>query len=91
MDRTIIIGRLVENPKRVSDNKVTFHIANATIKDGSELVNFHHILTFGKQAELSMQYLHKKDLCCVEGSLVKTESGKVVIHAAHITFLSPKK
>lgn len=90
MFRTVIIGRLVENPKRVSDNNVTFHIANATIKDGSELVNFPHILTFGKQAELAMQYLHKKDLCCVEGSLTKTESGKIAIRATHITFLSSK-
>ena len=88
---TIIIGRLVENPKRISGNKVTFHISNATLKDGVEVVNFHNILTSGKQAELAMQYLHERDLCCIEGSLTKTESGKIAIHATRITFLSPKK
>lgn len=91
MNRTVIIGRLVENPKRMNDNNVVFTISNATIKDGNEVMNFHNILTFGKQAGLAMQHLHKKDLCCIEGSLTKTESGGVAIRAMHITFLSSKK
>lgn len=90
MNKTIVIGRLMENPKRISDNNVVFYVANTTIKASNEVVNYHRILTLGRQAELAMQHLHKKDLCCIEGKLTKSESGEISIAAEHITFLCKK-
>lgn len=90
MNKTIVIGRLMENPKRISDNNVVFYVTNTALKEDNEVMKHHRILTFGKQAELAMRHLHKKDLCCIEGKLAKAESGEISIAAEHITFLCKK-
>lgn len=98
-NRTIIIGRLGEDPKLEIGDKVEschFTISNSTFRDGVEEVQWHDMVTFGKQARVCAEHLHKGDLCCVEGRLdskTYTKDGekmyKQTIIAERITFLSP--
>lgn len=103
-NRTIIIGRLGEDPKLKTGGKVdscTFTISNSTSRDGVEEVQWHDMVAFGKQARVCAEHLHKGDLCCVEGKLdcqnyIKDgeKMYKQTIIAERITFLStarPKK
>ena len=72
-NKTILIGRLGADPELKTGGKsdlAHFSICNATIdKDGREEVQWHRVKAFGKQAHLCKTYLHKGDLCCVEGRL----------------------
>lgn len=98
-NRTVLIGRLGEDPELRPHSKAEFqtefYIGNNTIVDGKEVMDWHKIVAFGKQAKLCSGYLHKGDLCCIEGRLdidTRTESYKQHIVAERITFLSaPKK
>ncbi len=97
-NKTIIIGRLGEDPKLKPHSKAEFqtefYISNCTIRDGEEVVQWHKIAAFGKQAKLCADYLHKGDLCCIEGRLdidTRTEPYKQYIVAERITFLSASK
>lgn len=94
-NKTIIIGRLGRDPEiehTANGDVARFAISNNTIKDGVELVNWHRIKAVGKQAQLCVEYLHKGDLCCIEGSLnyrmIDGERRNITIIADHITFLS---
>ena len=97
-NQTVIIGRLGENPELKPHSKAEFqtefYISNNTIIDGKEVTNWHKIAAFGKQAKLCSDYLHKGDLCCIEGKLdidTRTEPFKQYIVAERITFLSASK
>ena len=97
-NETVIIGRLGENPELKPHSKAEFQtqftISSSTIKDGKEEVIWHRIGAFGKQAKLCADYLHKGDLCCIEGRLdldTRTEPYKQYIVAERITFLSASK
>lgn len=100
-NKTIIIGRLGQDPVFKSGAKTDtarFTLCNTTVKDGKEDVQWHNIVSFGKQANLVMEHLHKGDLVCIEGRLdskaydAKTgESKSVAIIAERMTFLSSKK
>lgn len=105
-NRVIIIGRLGQKPelKEVQrDGKTTyytvFEVSNATFQDGYEVVSWHKVSAFGKQARLCCEHLNEGDLCCVEGSLdqrkYENATGKIalttVIVAERITFLSKRK
>jgi len=97
MNKTIIIGRLCRDPKSVNDNVTKFTLRNTTIRDGVEEAQYHAVVAFGRQATLCLEYLHKGDLCCVEGRLdtykyeVKGEIRyRQSIIAEHITFLTHK-
>ena len=72
-NKTIIIGRLGADPElKTGGNSefANFSICNAVVdKEGHEDVQWHRIKAFGKQAQLCKNYLHKGDLCCVEGRL----------------------
>lgn len=97
-NKTIIIGRLGEDPELKLQSKAefqtAFYIYNCVIVDGEEVKQWHKIAAFGKQAKLCTDYLHKGDLCCVEGRLdidTHTEPYKTILIAERITFLSAVK
>lgn len=98
-NRTIIIGRLGEKPelkKMKSDmDYCRFWISNSTFQDGQEIVQWHEIMTVGKQARVCAEHLDKGDLCCIEGRLDRKtfmkdgeEKYMQLIIAERITFLS---
>ena len=89
-NKTIIIGRLGQEPVFKSGAKTDtarFTLCNTVVKDGKEDVQWHNIVSFGKQANLVMEHLHKGDLVCIEGRL----HPKAGIIAERIVFLSSKK
>ena len=100
-NKTILIGRLGRDPELFHSDKtdyVHFSICNSSFKDGQETVQFHNICAFGNQARLCHEYLHKGDLCCIEGRLdssfyekdgVRKHSQSVI--AEHITFLPSRR
>ena len=92
-NKIIIIGRLGQEPVFKAGAKTDtakFTLCNSTVKDGKEEVQWHNIVSFGKQANLVMEHLHKGDLVCIEGRL--DLSGKrTEIIAERMTFLSSKK
>ena len=90
-NRTIIIGRLGENPKLVNKKYASFTLCNTTIdgKSGEETIMWHKIIVCEKQRDLVMSHLRKGDLCCIEGRLTQdVYKGSNVICAERITFLS---
>lgn len=92
-NRTILIGRLGQNPQE-HGNYVAFPILNTTVSDGKEQIQTHKIVVFGKQKEICMKHLSKGDLCCIEGKIdSETIEGKIdsetsAIVCERITFLS---
>lgn len=96
-NKTIIIGRLGKDPELKKGSKADyamFPILNTTFKDGKEEINWHKVAAFGKQAILCHDYLHKGDLCCIEGRIDAREYNgniKQTIVAERITFLSSRK
>lgn len=100
-NKTIIIGRLGNNPKYEHSEKgdiACFCVSNNTFRDGAEIINWHDIKAVGKQAKLCAEYLHEGDLCCIEGTLdtkVCKKDGEMrysqVVVAEHVTFLTPKR
>lgn len=91
-NKTILIGRLGENPKPVNEKRASFTICNTTVdgKSGKETVVWYRIIVCGKQRDIVMSNLHKGDLCCIEGRLTPElyEKASNVICAERITFLS---
>jgi single-strand DNA-binding protein len=109
-NQTIIIGRLGNDPEMSETKRLNpetgnpleiakFKLSNTVIKDGKEEIQWHDLVAFGKQAILCHDYLHKGDLCCVEGRLdrhqYKSQDGeeifKTTIIAERITFLQSSK
>lgn len=97
-NKTIIIGRLGEDPELKPHSKAefqtAFYVYNCAIVDGEEVKQWHKIAAFGKQAKLCADYLHKGDLCCIEGRLdidTRTEPFKQYIISERIAFLSAVK
>lgn len=108
MNKVILIGRLGKDPEdrvtaggtRVSN----FSLATSQFRPGNgngtaqESTEWHRIVTFGKAAELCIQYLHKGSRVCVEGSLQTRSWEKppgerhyiTEIVAARVTFLDSK-
>lgn len=71
-NKTILIGRLGNDPELASTSDGTFakfSICNSTFENGEEKVQWHNIIAVGKQANVCMEHLHKGDLCCIEGHL----------------------
>ena len=101
-NKTILIGRLGQDPE-YKQGKTTpyarFQICNSSVsKDGTNDVQWHRVCAFGKQASICHDYLHKGDLCCIEGRLdahfyekdgIKREYNSVI--AEKITFLSSRR
>lgn len=109
-NKTIIIGRLCNDPEMIETKSLNletgkpleiakFKLSNTVIKDGKEEIQWHDLAAFGRQAILCHDYLHKGDLCCVEGRLdrhcYKSQGGeeifKTTIIAERITFLPSSK
>lgn len=109
-NKTIIIGRLGNDPEMAETKRLNpetgkpleiakFKLSNTVIKDGKEEIQWHDLAAFGKQAILCHDYLHKGDLCCVEGRLdrhqYKSQDGeeifKTTIIAERITFIQSSK
>ena len=98
-NKTIIIGRLGNDPELSKDGKkASFTLCNSTVRDGVEDVQWHQIYAVGKQIPLVMDYLHKGDLVCIEGSLTQRKVQKdgetfykTAIVSEHITFLTSRK
>lgn len=101
-NKTILIGRLGQEPTLEHSPKkgdvAVFTITNNSLHNGEEVVQFHKISAFGNQAKLCVEYLHKGDLCCIEGRLdtYTYEKDGVVCYsqsiiAEHITFLTSRK
>lgn len=102
-DRTIIIGRITDDPKfeRLSDDRANaiarFTLSNSTFRDGQEIPDFHACVAFARQAELVHDHLRKGDLLCVEGRYsmdARTVKGVALapctIAAENIVFLSSR-
>ena len=101
-NKTIIIGRLGFDPE-LKQGKTTaytrFSLSNNNVsKEGQSEVQWHKICAFGKQADLCHKYLHKGDLCCIEGRLDSRSYEKngqkqytSSIIAERITFLNNKR
>ena len=94
-NKTILIGRLKDDPIRIkhddsSKDYLKFVILNS---NSDQSVNTNNVFAFGKQADVCKKYLHKGDLCCIEGEIVKSElTGKQPkIVAEKVTFLSAKR
>lgn len=90
-NETVVLGRLKDDPVRVAHDDrtkdyVKFFICRVN-NDGT--VDEHKIVSFGKQADLCEKYIHKNDLCCIEG-VICTETSSRQIIAKKITFLSKK-
>lgn len=109
-NKTIIIGRLGNDPEMTETKSLNLEtgkpleiaklkLSNTVIRDGKEEIQWHDLAAFGRQAILCHDYLHKGDLCCVDGRLdrqhYKSQDGeeifKTTIIAEHITFLSSSK
>lgn len=109
-NKTIIVGRLGNDPEMTETKSLNletgkpieiarFKLSNTVFRDGKEETQWHDLAAFGKQAILCHDYLHKGDLCCVEGRLdrqhYKSQDGeeifKTTIIAERITFLSSSK
>lgn len=77
LNHVIIIGNLTRDPELKSlpsGNKVTnFSVATNRVwmKDGekNEDVEYHNVVTFGRQAETSAQYLKKGSQAMIQGRL----------------------
>ena len=72
-NETVVIGRLKDDPRRTTLNGkdcLKFIVCQELY---DQTVNEHDVFAFGKQAYLCERYLHKGDLCCVEGSVRKSE------------------
>ena len=96
--KTIIIGRVGETPelKKVNGESMTnFPICNCDFNNGQEIVRWHRIAVFGKQAKVVCEHIVKGDLICIEGRLSgeSTNDGKVmpIITAENVCFLSSRK
>lgn len=102
-DKTIIIGRITDEPKfeRLSDDRMNaiarFTLSNSTFRDGQESPDYHACVALGKQAGVVRDHLHKGDLLCIEGSYsmdAQTVKGVALapctIAAENITFLSSR-
>lgn len=97
-DKVILIGRLVNAPLFAKSGRK--EICKLLIRSTSmgEKVSNHDVMAFGRQARLCNEYLHKGDLCCIEGSIDartyecdgKTEQYQCII-AESVTFLSKPK
>lgn len=91
-NKTIIIGRAKDAPSKwnkLGTDVVWFTLWNCTIdKDGNEVKDEHKIFAVGKQAQLTMDYLHEGMLVCIEGSPRRLGDG---IIAERIVFLSQAK
>lgn len=77
-DRTIIIGRTVDQPTafgakahRKSRSGVRFRIWIRTFADGQEVRQYHDIAAFGKLAATIYDNLGAGDLCLIEGRLAR--------------------
>ncbi len=98
-NQTIIIGRVSEDIvlKQDKDNRdyAKFTICNTTVDEShKEVVQFHSLIAFGKQAKVCAEYLKKGDLCCVEGKVNRKmleNEDRVVVEASRISFLSSRK
>lgn len=100
-NKTIIIGRLGQDPvmKTAENQNIThFTICQSFGQKDSESLQWHKVCAFGKQAQLCHDYLHKGDLCCIEGRLdshsyIKDGEKKYSqsIIAETITFLAGKR
>lgn len=93
-NKTIIIGRLGQEPVFKAGAKTDtarFTLCNSVVKDGKEEVQWHNIVSFGRQANLVMEHLHKGDLVCIEGRLDSKAYSAERIIAERMTFLASKK
>lgn len=92
-NKIIIIGRLGQEPVFKAGAKTDtarFTLCNSVVKDGKEEVQWHNIVSLGKQANLVMEHLHKGDLVCIEGRLdLKAYSERII--AERMTFIASKK
>ena len=107
MNRVFLIGRLGRNPEDRMTSTGTpvscFSLATDHIRtvngNRERITEWHRVVCFGKLAELSVQYLLKGRLVCVEGSLQtrsweKTQGEKrysTEIVASRLIFLESKE
>ena len=100
-NKTIIIGRLGRDPEVRQGEKTefaNFSLCHSSTRDGKEVVQWHNIVAFGKQAQICSKYLRKGDLCCVEGHIdARSYEKNGERRTAHsivlerVTFLSPQR
>lgn len=92
-NKTIIIGRLCEDPTKLREELCRFPIVFTEHVCGEERTVTQQVFAYGKQAEICVKHLSKGDLCCIEGRLEYDKNTKTVksIVAERITFLSTKR
>lgn len=79
--KVFIIGRLGSDPtirsyKSGTGEMAMFSVAVNSKHRGEVKTEWHNVRVFGKQVENCKQYLHKGDMCCVEGRLEQQEYEK---------------
>ena len=108
MNKVILIGRLGRDPEdrmTAGGTRVAnFSLATNQLRPGNgngaaqETTEWHRIVAFGKAADLCVQYLHKGNQVCVEGSLQTRSWEKppgekhytTEVVASRVTFLDGK-
>ena len=95
-NKTILIGRLREDPKINDKGICQFTVNNRKLDyDGNETEDNQSCFAKNKQSKIIMDYLSKGDLVCVEGKLhidkSNPEDFKRTIEAERITFLTRRR
>ncbi|MBP1595356.1 MAG: single-stranded DNA-binding protein [Acidobacteria bacterium] len=108
MNKVILIGRLGRDPEdrmTAGGTRVAnFSLATNQFRPGNgngaaqETTEWHRIVAFGKAADLCIQYLHKGNQVCIEGSMQTRSWEKPAgekhytteVIASRVTFLDGK-
>ena len=95
LNQTVIVGRLVNEPETISEErkiaKITIAVPrNFKNADGEYDTDFIPVRLFGGVAENTMEYVGKGDLVGVKGRL-QSNDGVIELIAEKVTFLSTAK
>ena len=95
MNKVILVGRLGEDPKRISEQTVVFNLATQNGKEKPP--TWHKVKVWDKQATSCLEFLKKGNAVAVEGSInnyqFTQKDGSTgygsEINAHRVEFLSP--
>ena len=94
-DKTIVIGRLNEDPELVN-GECKFVLRNTAINScGVQDTILINCVASHKHSENVMKYLHEGDLCCIEGNIKKYDERlggyqNRPVNVDRLVFLTPK-
>jgi hypothetical protein len=90
-NETVVLGRLKNDPIRVfHDDRTKDYVKFFICRENNDgTVDEHEIMSFGRLADTCETYIHRNDLCCIEGT-IDTEISSRPIIAKKIIFPSKK-